>query len=422
MGSPNGGRAIIGHDWIKEKAKDLGCSVRDLLALAPINDPFYMGAAASQTQAKWFAQVWKRGGFDGGVHLRRLHYWCVSREDTALPNGKPYENTEQCWGYICQSSKAARYLGLVPIGDIIDRKHPEPHVMAKYQHELNARVQVDTPDFSDPIVWINGGNEFNLANVQPYHLEVWVEKSTMNDVLLPICKRFRTNLVTGEGEISVTAVYNLVKRVRAARKPSRIFYISDFDPAGMSMPCATARKIEFLVRDLGDIDIRLHRLLLNREHVNQYKLPRTPIKESDRRGEAFESIHGTGAVELDALEALHPGILDGIVRRALGHYYSMEAEALRLERGLRLAIRDCVAAVTDRYTEHIEALRDMNIELQKLEDDDFKAFEPERAEPDADDGAFRWLYDSGREYLDQIEAYKSYSRADGKPNAGPEAA
>ena len=80
MRGPDGllssGRAIIGYDWIKENAKNLGCSVRDLLALAPINDPFYMGTAASQTQAKWFAKVWERGGFDGGVHLRRLHYWC----------------------------------------------------------------------------------------------------------------------------------------------------------------------------------------------------------------------------------------------------------------------------------------------------------------------------------------------------------
>jgi hypothetical protein len=31
-GLVSGGRAIIGYDWIKEKAKDLGCSVRDLSA------------------------------------------------------------------------------------------------------------------------------------------------------------------------------------------------------------------------------------------------------------------------------------------------------------------------------------------------------------------------------------------------------
>jgi hypothetical protein len=45
--------------------------------------------------------------------------------------------------------------------------------------------------------------------------------------------------------------------------------------------------------------------------------------------------------------------------------------------------------------------------LQKLEDDDFNAYQTERADPVADDAAFRWLYDSGRAYLDQIEAYTS---------------
>src|SRR4051812_49143426 len=99
--------AIVGYGWIKNKAKELGCSVRDLLALAPGNDPFYMGAPASVTQAEWFArEVWAPAGFHDGGHLRRAHYWKVSRGGV-LPNGKPYENTEACWNFLLQASKAA---------------------------------------------------------------------------------------------------------------------------------------------------------------------------------------------------------------------------------------------------------------------------------------------------------------------------
>ena len=45
-------------------------------------------------------------------------------------------------------------------------------------------------------------------------------------------------------------------------------------------------------------------------------------------------------------------------------------------------------------------------------------------QPDADDGTFRWRYDSGREYLNQIAAYKSYGRAGDDPSGaeGREAA
>jgi hypothetical protein len=35
-------------------------------------------------------------------------------------------------------------------------------------------------------------------------------------------------------------------------------------------------------------------------------------------------------------------------------------------------------------------------------------FEPERAAADADEAAFDWMFDSGRDYLEQIAAYKTY--------------
>jgi hypothetical protein len=413
---------MIDHDWIKAKAQELGRPVTDLLALARQNDPFYVGTPASRTQAQWFADIWARGGFSSGVHLRRLHYWCVSQAELMLPNGKPYVNMESCWQFLCVASKAARYLGLVAISDIADHKNPEPHVIAEVQREPNARFFVDTPELAEPRIYINEGDGYNLANVQPYHLEVWVEKSTMNDVLLPVCRRFLTNLVTGEGEMTITAVYGLLRRIRGARKPTRIFYISDFDPAGYSMPCAVARKLEYLVRtDDFDIDVRLHRLLLNREHVDAYSLPRTPIKETERRASKFEARHGEGCVELDALEALHPGVLARIVTRALSHYFSSEAneEAREKERALRRAIREQVSAITERYAKEIEALQQMNREIDQVEVDG--NFEPEPPEPEADDGAYGWLFDSGREYLEQIAAYKAYvSGGDLEPGDGRE--
>lgn len=351
---------MINYQWIKAMAQEMGCPVTELLALARQNDPFYTGTPASRKQAEWFTQVWERGSFAAGVHLRRLHYWCVSQADLPMPDGKPYTNTEACWQFLCVAAKAARYLGMVSIANIADHKNPDPHVIAEVQAEPNARFAVDTPELSEPHIWINDGDGYNLANVQPYHMEVWVEKSTMNDQLLPVCRRFLANLVTGEGEMTITAVHALIERIRRAGKPARIFYISDFDPAGYSMPCAVARKIEYMlgVEDL-DIDVRVHRLLLNREHVEQYGLPRTPIKETERRAATFESRHGEGCVELDALEALRPGILSQIVTRALSHYYSWEAhrDAQEKEVGLRTAIRERVATITARYSEEIEALR-----------------------------------------------------------------
>jgi hypothetical protein len=143
---------MINHEWIKAKAQELGCPVTDLLALASQNDPFYVGTASSRIQAEWFGDLWSRGGFTAGVHLRRLHYWCVSQAGLRLPNGKPYVNTENCWQFLCVASKTARYLGLVPIADFADHKNPAPYVLAKVQAEPNARFAIDTPELSDPYI------------------------------------------------------------------------------------------------------------------------------------------------------------------------------------------------------------------------------------------------------------------------------
>ncbi|KXK20468.1 MAG: hypothetical protein UZ15_CFX003001693 [Chloroflexi bacterium OLB15] len=72
----------------------------------------------------------------------------------------------------------------------------------------------------------------------------------MNDVLLPLCGQYRVNLVTGVGEMSITSVLELTRRMNG--KPVRIFYVSDFDPAGQSMPCAVARKVEYFQHKHGD--------------------------------------------------------------------------------------------------------------------------------------------------------------------------
>src|SRR5262249_5395838 len=133
---------------------------------------------------------------------------------------------------------------------------------------------------------------------------------------------YGANLQTGLGELSITAAFSLVKRLMEVGKPACILYLSDFDPAGQSMPVAVSRKIEYFVRTFGlDLNVRVFPVLLTEEQVRDYQLPRTPIKESERRREGFEQRFGTGAVELDALEALYPGELRTLLGGYLEAYY-----------------------------------------------------------------------------------------------------
>src|SRR5579859_6865168 len=95
------------YETIKELARQTGRRVTDLIALAAQNDPFYTGTPGEVALAEWFAEFYHASYAPGTkVHVRRCHYNIVSR-GLILPSGKPYENTEECWGTLLLATKAA---------------------------------------------------------------------------------------------------------------------------------------------------------------------------------------------------------------------------------------------------------------------------------------------------------------------------
>jgi hypothetical protein len=77
-----------GYEAIKHLKQETGQNITDLLAMAPVNDPFYTGSPADLIKAQWFETLWQRFGFTRGVHLRRIHYRLVSVETPILkPDG-----------------------------------------------------------------------------------------------------------------------------------------------------------------------------------------------------------------------------------------------------------------------------------------------------------------------------------------------
>jgi len=259
-----------------------------------------------------------------------------------MPNGVPYEITEACWDFLTKASAAARYLGVVDPAAFVDRRNPSPTVILSTAPDPEISVEgasgglsLDLPDLPS----LPSCHVYGFSACQPYHIEVWCEKSTMNDVLLPLCRQYEATLVTGLGELSITATLQAVQRMQADGRPARIFYVSDFDPAGACMPVSVARKIEYFLRaEAPDLDVRLFPVVLTLEQVQAYQLPRTPIKESEKRRAGFEGRYGTGAVELDALEAVYPGVLKQLLSAEMDRYY--DADLVQRVRAARQVLID----------------------------------------------------------------------------------
>src|SRR5262249_26090751 len=135
-------------------------------------------------------------------------------------------------------------------------------------------------------------------------------------------ERYGVNIITGTGELSLTHCVRLVRRADESGLPVRILYVSDFDPAGASMPVAVAPEIEHTLsrEQRHDLRIQDRPLVLTHDQCIDYELPRSPIKD-EGRAHVFEERFGEGATELDALEALHPGELERILVKEIERYY-----------------------------------------------------------------------------------------------------
>ncbi len=425
---------MFDYDDIKQLARETGCRAADLIVLAPNNDPFYAGVPNRRERAKWFAELWDRFGLHHGVHLRRIHYLLVSQPQPVLwPNGKPYLNTVNDWQALDTASLAARYLGMIPPDVLVDRRNPEPRIGAQFRGEPNPRVLLTGASIS-----IDLPSEFPVSGLflhdfhrdQGFLVEVWAEKSTMNDILVPLSLRLGFNLVTGVGEMSETATRLAVERAIDAGKPMRILYVSDFDPAGRSMPVAVARKIEHKLYSAGiGSDITIQPVVLTHKQCEEMRLPRTPIKETERRAAKFEDRFGTGATELDALEALYPGKLTEIIEAEVCRYIdpTLNGRVRAAESDIYRRIREAESGLRERYVDEIDGLGERYDELlteaalieedasdlwERMDDD----LREEKPEVDADmipvprdpDPVKEPLYDSGRGYFEQLDHYRDW--------------
>ena len=374
-------------DWhaIRDIAVALKRPAETLFALSRQHDPFYLGESRMR-DAEWFAALYREYGFSRGVHIRRIHYRLISqREPVQLPGGGDYINTTVCQCVLGDAACSARYAGLVDARDFDDRRNPEPMLFLAEQVDKpsvdiidesitdfdvlsSTGLFVELPRFVVPDSLPQPSLNISAPFQWPFHLEIWCEKSTVNDVLEPLGRRFGLNVQTGVGEISVTRCEQLV--ARAGDRPVRILYISDFDPAGQSMPVAAARKIEFFAME-RDLDIQLHPVVLTYDQCVEYELPRTPLKETEIRAARFEARFGEGATELDALEALHPGELHRILEREISRFHDQDfADEWR---GVRLEAQRTISEIEDEILErHAEAtgeLEQRRADLKSLADE-----------------------------------------------------
>jgi hypothetical protein len=299
---------------------EIGCSLKDLTVLAPQNDPFRVDTPARHRDGEWLAITARELGLGGRrIHLRGLHYMVLGRPK---PDGSPYTNTDADWLWLSgDAGKAARWLGYIPFGQIVDQRNAPPEIREFEPPDpgayLSTELGIEIPRDITPTLHTD-----DFRGVQPYKLAIFGEKSSLADVLSPLARDYEADLYLPTGEISDTLLHHMAAVSVRDRRPMVVLCFSDADPAGWQMPLSIARKLQgFSVLLPGMPDFAVHRVALTPAQVGEYGLPSTPLKDTEKRADKWRAATGTEQTEIDALASLRPDLLGQIARRALDGFY-----------------------------------------------------------------------------------------------------
>ena len=157
----------------------------------------------------------------------------------------------------------------------------------------------------------------------PVNVEVWCEKDAMQGVIAPVVLgEFGLSLYVSKGQASASYLYEAATEIKDDGRPTVVYVLSDFDPAGFRI----AENIERGLREhLGDdYPLEARRVAVTHEQVLAYELPTRAVKRSDSGAPEFLSRYGDISAEL---EAMPPSLLRGLIREGLEVH--MDQERLR---------------------------------------------------------------------------------------------
>jgi hypothetical protein len=259
-------------------------------------------------------------------HLRGFFYMLVSQPDRVLDvAGEPFINDHKHWVALQAASNAARWLGSVPFGAVIDERNAQSEVHVPVPEtvttDISPGMAAEVPENVEealPAFELKG-----FQGRQTHRIIFYGEKSSLADILRPIAVQIGAEMIIVVGESSTTRIAEAAERLGEDGRPGVILYFSDFDPSGYQMPISVARKLQAL-RDLchPTLDIKLYPVALTFEQVRELGLPSSPLKDEEKRSTKWRAaFDGHEQTEIDALVELRPDVLRRVTYDALAPFY-----------------------------------------------------------------------------------------------------
>ena len=231
--------------------------------------------------------------------LRQLYYQFVSRDLIA--------NTQREYKRLGGIINDARLAGLIDWSAIEDRTRT-----------LRVLPHWCTPE---DIIY-SSANQFRIDKwaKQDHRLEVWIEKDALTGVIEDVCRRMDVPYFSCRGYTSQSEMWGCARRMASYVKRGQtpvIIHLGDHDPSGIDMTRDIDKRLEMFMGGM-----KINRIALNMDQVEQYNPPPNPAKITDSRAASYISIFGHSSWELDALE---PREISGLTLKTIESYMDQDA-------------------------------------------------------------------------------------------------
>jgi hypothetical protein len=209
-----------------------------------------------------------------------------------------FEKTEAAYSRLAEYLNRARRSGRIPFESIRD-----DGITCVKPSEFS-----DVPHFWRAVMHTASNLRFHRLDGQERSVEVWVEAAGMVPQIARVADPYGIAVYSSGGFNSTTLKHETARRLEDT--DAVVLHIGDLDPSGVAMFDSLEDDIQTFLRDMltaGSVDFE--RIVLTPEQVEEYDLPTSPPKPTDRRS----NYQGLTA----QAEALPPSTLATVVRDAI---------------------------------------------------------------------------------------------------------
>lgn len=263
--------------------------------------------------------------------LRQLYYQFVARD--------LIRNRQQEYKRLGALVNDARLAGLIDWEAIEDRTR----WLRKSPHWESPRAIVDVCAEQFAV------DKWGSQSCRP---EVWIEKDALVGVIEGVCGELDVPYFAARGYNSASEMWRAAQRYRQHAENGQdpvLFHLGDHDPSGLD----ATRDIRARMKTFG-VEVRVVRLALNWDQVEEYDPPPNPANLDDSRSKGPNGYVARFGNESWELDALAPPTIAGLIRAAIEELIGRRAwsRALRQEKKGRSQLR----AVADNWKLAVESV------------------------------------------------------------------